>query len=272
MQLGMMGLGRMGANMVRRLLRGGQQCVVYDAHPAAAQALATEGAVAASSVDDVVGKLTPPRAVWLMVPAAVVDQMLGDLTARLRRDDIIIDGGNSYDIDDLRRAESLVAKGIHYLDVGTSGGIWGMARGYCLMIGGPEAAVRRLDPIFKTLAPGRLQPGCLVPAGRVAPGGPDVQHHHLAALVGEPKRPPIEQLEAKRGRLLADEGCGDQLRITRQPPGEERQQPHRDAGSRQNAPGFADLQSMHLGRWHRRRGRFLRARGHDPPPHAPRAS
>jgi len=151
----MMGLGRMGANMVRRLLRGGHQCVVYDAHPAAAQALATEGAVAASSLDDFVGKLTPPRAVWLMIPAAVVDQMLGDLTARLHRDDIIIDGGNSYYIDDLRRAESLVPKGIHYLDVGTSGGIWGMERGYCLMIGGPEAAVRRLDPIFKTLAPGR---------------------------------------------------------------------------------------------------------------------
>jgi 6-phosphogluconate dehydrogenase len=155
MQLGMIGLGRMGANMVRRLVRGGHQCVVYDAHPEAAQALAAEGAVAASSLDDVVGKLTPPRAVWLMVPAAVVDQMLGDLAARLHRDDIIIDGGNSYYIDDLRRAESLVPQGIHYLDVGTSGGIWGMARGYCLMIGGPEAAVRRLDPIFKTLAPGR---------------------------------------------------------------------------------------------------------------------
>ena len=155
MQLGMIGLGRMGANMVRRLLRGGQHCVVYDAHPAAAQGLAAEGAVAASSLDDFVGQLTPPRAVWLMVPAAVVDQMLGDLAARLRRDDIIIDGGNSYYIDDLRRAESLEPKGIHYLDVGTSGGIWGMERGYCLMIGGPDAAVRRLDPIFQSLAPGR---------------------------------------------------------------------------------------------------------------------
>jgi 6-phosphogluconate dehydrogenase len=155
MQLGMIGLGRMGANMVRRLLRGGHQCVVYAAHPAAAQGLAAEGAVAASSLDDFVGKLIPPRAVWLMIPAAVVDQMLGDLATRLRKDDIIIDGGNSYYIDDLRRAESLVSKGIHYLDVGTSGGIWGMERGYCMMIGGPEAAVRRLDPIFKTLAPGR---------------------------------------------------------------------------------------------------------------------
>jgi 6-phosphogluconate dehydrogenase len=155
MQLGMIGLGRMGANMVRRLLRGGHQCVVYDANPQAAQALAAEGAVAASSLDDFVGRLTPPRAAWLMVPAAVVDQMLGDLAARLHRDDIIIDGGNSYYVDDLRRAESLLPKGIHYLDVGTSGGIWGMDRGYCMMIGGPEAAVRRLDPIFKTLAPGR---------------------------------------------------------------------------------------------------------------------
>jgi 6-phosphogluconate dehydrogenase len=155
MQLGMIGLGRMGANMVRRLLRGGHQCVVYDANPGAAQALAAEGAVAASSLDDFVGQLTPPRAAWLMVPAAVVDQTLGDLAARMHRDDIIIDGGNSYYIDDLRRAESLMPKGIHYLDVGTSGGIWGMERGYCLMIGGPEAAVRRLDPIFKTLAPGR---------------------------------------------------------------------------------------------------------------------
>ena len=155
MQLGMIGLGRMGANMVRRLLRGGHQCIVYDANPEAAQALAAEGAVAASSLDDFVGKLTPPRAAWLMVPAAVVDEMLGDLVARMHREDIIIDGGNSYYIDDLRRAESLVPKGIHYLDVGTSGGIWGMERGYCMMIGGPEVAVRRLDPIFKTLAPGR---------------------------------------------------------------------------------------------------------------------
>jgi 6-phosphogluconate dehydrogenase len=155
MQLGMIGLGRMGANMVRRLLHGGHQCVVYDANPQAAQALAGEGAMAAASLDDFVHKLTPPRAVWLMVPAAVVDHMLGDLTDRLQRDDIVIDGGNSYYIDDIRRAGTLMPKGIHYLDVGTSGGIWGQERGYCLMIGGPEQAVRHLDPIFKTLAPGR---------------------------------------------------------------------------------------------------------------------
>jgi 6-phosphogluconate dehydrogenase len=155
MQLGMIGLGRMGGNMVRRLLGGGHQCVVYDANPDAAQAVATEGAVAASSLDDFVQKLTPPRAAWLMVPAAVVDQMLSDLVPRLQKDDIIIDGGNSYYIDDLRRAEGLSPRGIHYLDVGTSGGVWGMERGYCMMIGGPKAAVQHLDPIFKTLAPGR---------------------------------------------------------------------------------------------------------------------
>jgi 6-phosphogluconate dehydrogenase len=155
MQLGMIGLGRMGGNMVRRLLRGGHRCVVYDASADAAHALATEGAVAASSLDEFVQKLTPPRTTWLMVPAAVVDEMLSDLAPRLQQDDIIIDGGNSYYIDDLRRAETLSSRGIHYLDVGTSGGVWGMDRGYCMMIGGPEAAVRHLDPIFKTLAPGR---------------------------------------------------------------------------------------------------------------------
>jgi 6-phosphogluconate dehydrogenase len=155
MQLGMIGLGRMGGNMVRRLLHGGHRCVVYDASPEAAQTLAMEGAVAASSLDDFVRELTPPRAVWLMVPAAVVDETLGDLVPRLQRDDIVIDGGNSYYIDDLRRAEALSPRGIHYLDVGTSGGVWGMERGYCMMIGGPTAAVQYLDPVFKTLAPGR---------------------------------------------------------------------------------------------------------------------
>jgi 6-phosphogluconate dehydrogenase len=155
MQLGMIGLGRMGANMVRRLVRGGHQCVVYDASPEAVRALASEGALAASSLDDFVAKLTPPRAAWLMVPAAVVEKMLDDLAARLQQDDIIIDGGNSYYIDDIRRAGALMPQGIHYLDVGTSGGIWGQERGYCLMIGGPVQAVQHLDPIFKTLAPGR---------------------------------------------------------------------------------------------------------------------
>jgi 6-phosphogluconate dehydrogenase len=155
MQLGMIGLGRMGANMVRRLLRGGHQCVVYDANPQAAQALSSAGAMAAASLDEFISKLTPPRTAWLMVPAAAVDEILSDLAARLQIGDIIVDGGNSYYIDAIRRAEALVPKGIHYLDVGTSGGIWGHERGYCLMIGGPEPALRHLEPIFKTLAPGR---------------------------------------------------------------------------------------------------------------------
>jgi 6-phosphogluconate dehydrogenase len=154
MQLGMIGLGRMGANMVRRLLRGGHQCVVFDMNPTTVQTLVHEGAVGTSSIGELIERLTPPRAVWVMVPAAVVDRTLDDLAARLQHDDIVIDGGNSYYIDDIRRAEDLKVEGIHYLDVGTSGGIWGLERGYCLMIGGPEQAVQQLDPIFKTLAPG----------------------------------------------------------------------------------------------------------------------
>jgi 6-phosphogluconate dehydrogenase len=155
MQLGMIGLGRMGANMVRRLLRNGHQCIVYDASPNAVQVLATDGAIPAASLEEFANKLTPPRAAWLMVPAAVVDKTLSALEVLMQPGDIIIDGGNSYYIDDIHRAEALMAKGIHYLDVGTSGGIWGLERGYCMMIGGPEAAVQHLDPIFKTLAPGR---------------------------------------------------------------------------------------------------------------------
>jgi 6-phosphogluconate dehydrogenase len=154
MQLGMIGLGRMGANMVRRLIRGGHQCVVYDRSPAAVQALVTEGAVGSISLDDFVSKLSRPRAVWLMVPAAVVDGTLADLTARLGKEDIVVDGGNSYYIDDIRRNHELAAQGIYYIDVGTSGGVWGLERGYCLMIGGPNPAVERLDPVFSTLAPG----------------------------------------------------------------------------------------------------------------------
>jgi 6-phosphogluconate dehydrogenase len=153
MQLGMIGLGRMGANMVRRLLRGGHQCVVYDVHPQAVQALAKEGATGASSLDDLAAKLTRPRAVWLMVPAAVVDPTLAQLVPRLAEGDIVIDGGNSYYVDDIRRARELKARGLHYVDVGTSGGIWGLERGYCQMIGGEDEVVKRLDPIFATLAP-----------------------------------------------------------------------------------------------------------------------
>ncbi|HVU89047.1 MAG TPA: decarboxylating 6-phosphogluconate dehydrogenase [Pirellulales bacterium] len=154
MQLGMIGLGRMGANMVRRLLKGGHQCVVYDRNAEAVQQLAKEGATPATSIDEFLNKLSAPRAVWLMVPAAVVESSVKDLAGRLAKDDILIDGGNSYYIDDMRRAADLAPKGIHYVDVGTSGGVWGLERGYCMMIGGPNAAVTRLDPIFKTLAPG----------------------------------------------------------------------------------------------------------------------
>ena len=155
MQLGMIGLGRMGANMVRRLLRAGHQCVVFDRNTEAVGTLAKEGAIGSSSLDDFVDKLTSPRAVWLMVPAAVVDSSLADLITRLKPDDIIIDGGNSYYIDDIRRASELKSRGIHYVDVGTSGGIWGLDRGYCQMIGGETDIIKHLDPIFRTLAPGR---------------------------------------------------------------------------------------------------------------------
>ena len=154
MQLGMIGLGRMGANMVRRLIGGGHECVVFDRMPKTVAALAREKAIGASSVADLVKKLAPPRAIWLMVPAALVDDAIADLLPLLDRGDTLIDGGNSYYVDDIRRARELAAKGIHYVDVGTSGGVWGLARGYCMMIGGATKVVKRLDPIFKRLAPG----------------------------------------------------------------------------------------------------------------------
>jgi 6-phosphogluconate dehydrogenase len=153
-QLGLIGLGRMGANMARRLLRGGHQCVVFDVSTNAIEEIATEGAVSASSLAELSKKLAKPRALWLMVPAGVVDQTIADLLPHLERGDILIDGGNSYYVDDIRRGKELTAKSVHYVDVGTSGGVWGLERGYCMMIGGSEAAVRHLDPIFKTLAPG----------------------------------------------------------------------------------------------------------------------
>jgi len=153
-QLGMIGLGRMGANMVRRLIKDGHRCVVFDHLPEAVKALTRDQAVGVASLADLVKQLDKPRAIWLMVPAAVVDQTIGELVPMLEAGDTLIDGGNSYYIDDIRRAKDLGAKGIHYVDVGTSGGVWGLERGYCMMIGGDREVVQRLDPIFTTLAPG----------------------------------------------------------------------------------------------------------------------
>jgi 6-phosphogluconate dehydrogenase len=155
MQLGMIGLGRMGGNMVRRLLKGGHQCVVYNQSANVVAELVKEKAVGTTSLPDFVKKLTKPRAVWLMVPTGVVDNVIADLLPHLERGDILIDGGNSYYIDDIRRAKELKSKGINYVDVGTSGGVWGLERGYCMMIGGDTDIVKHLDPVFATLAPGR---------------------------------------------------------------------------------------------------------------------
>ncbi|HMH14610.1 MAG TPA: decarboxylating 6-phosphogluconate dehydrogenase [Edaphobacter sp.] len=155
MQLGMIGLGRMGANMVRRLAAHGHQCVGLDHSPQTAEQMAKEKVLtAASSLEDLISKLTKPRAIWLMIPAAAVDETITQITPLLESGDILIDGGNSYYIDDIRRSKDLAPKGIQYVDVGTSGGVWGLERGYCLMIGGPDAAVQHLDPIFQTIAPG----------------------------------------------------------------------------------------------------------------------
>src|SRR5215469_6258193 len=155
MQLGMIGLGRMGANMVRRLLVGGHDCTVFDVSSKAVEELVRDEACGASSLADLVEKLNAPRAIWLMVPAAIVDKTIAELQPVLEPGDIVIDGGNSYYVDDIRRAKELAPKGIHYVDVGTSGGVWGLERGYCMMIGGETAVVKHLDPIFATLAPGR---------------------------------------------------------------------------------------------------------------------
>jgi len=169
MQLGMVGLGRMGANMVRRLMKGGHNCVVFDRSPKSVAELAGEGATGSSSIQNFITKLQKPRAIWLMIPAAVVDPTIAEIAPHLEAGDILIDGGNSYYIDDIRRAKDLQPRGIHYVDVGTSGGVWGLERGYCLMIGGPDKAVQYLDPIFKTIAPG---PGDVPPTpGRERVGG-----------------------------------------------------------------------------------------------------
>src|SRR2546425_3980779 len=169
MQLGMIGLGRMGANMVRRLLKGGHRCVVFDRSPKSVNELVQEKAAGSSSLPDLVTKLEKPRVVWLMVPAAVVEKTITDLLPHLEAEDILIDGGNSYYVDDIRRAKELASKRVHYVDVGTSGGVWGLERGYCMMIGGEKDVVKRLDPIFSTLAPGA---GDIQPTrGREKPDG-----------------------------------------------------------------------------------------------------
>jgi len=155
MKLGMIGLGRMGANMVRRLMKDGHECVVYDRTPAAVTALEKENAIGSSSYADLVQKLDTPRAIWMMVPAAIVDDVIAELKPLLSKDDILIDGGNSYYVDDIRRSKELRESGIHYVDVGTSGGVWGLERGYCMMIGGEDDIVKHIDPILKTIAPGR---------------------------------------------------------------------------------------------------------------------
>ena len=169
MQLGMVGLGRMGANIVRRLERAGHQCVVYDNDPAPGAALAAEGATAASSLADLVAKLDAPRAVWLMVPAGVTGRVIDELAPLLSPGDAIIDGGNSFYGDDITRSHALAAAKIDYIDCGTSGGVFGLERGYCLMIGGPDAAVARLDPIFRALAPGSTPPATARPAAPAIP-------------------------------------------------------------------------------------------------------
>ncbi len=155
MQLGMVGLGRMGGNMVRRLVEHGHECVVYDHSPQVVAELAkTKGVIAASSPEDMVSKLAAPRPIWLMIPAGYVDQSIAQFVPHLKSGDILIDGGNSYYIDDIRRSKDLIPKGIHYVDVGTSGGVWGLERGYCMMIGGEDNVVQHLDPIFQAIAPG----------------------------------------------------------------------------------------------------------------------
>jgi 6-phosphogluconate dehydrogenase len=168
MQLGMIGLGRMGANLVRRLLRDGHRCVGYDRNPDVVKSLEAEGAVGAESIADFVDKLDKPRSMWIMVPAGVVERTLAQLRPLLDPDDVVIDGGNSYYRDDITRAKDLQRDGIHYIDCGTSGGVWGLDRGYCLMIGGEDEPVRRLDPLFKSIAPGQ---GTVEPTPGLTPGG-----------------------------------------------------------------------------------------------------
>ena len=231
MQLGMIGLGRMGANLVRRLMRDGHRCVAYDRNPDVVKSLAAEGATGAESLADFVAKLDKPRAMWIMVPAGVVESTLEQLRPLLDADDIVIDGGNSYYRDDITRAADLKRDGIHYVDVGTSGGVWGLDRGYCLMIGGEDEPVRRLNPIFLTIAPGR---GSAEPT----PGLSQGRHRRagLPALRAERRRA-LRQDGAQRGRVRHDgrdrRGPVDhQARRRRPAPGRDRRGDHAAAQPR----------------------------------------
>src|ERR1035437_3560288 len=211
MQLGMIGLGRMGANMVRRLMKNGHTCVVYDRSAEAVKQLVTEGAVGASSLDEFVAKLTPPRAAWLMVPAAAVDGTLADLAPKMQAGDVLIDGGNSYYVDDIRRQKDLRPKGVHYLDVGTSGGVWGLERGYCMMIGGDADAVQRLDPIFRTIAPG-IGDISRTPGREKASGTAELGYLHCGpAGAGHFVKMVHNGIEYGRRAAYAEGGRGDSL-------------------------------------------------------------
>ena len=196
MQLGMIGLGRMGANMVRRLVRGGHTCVVHDVSADAVRGMAAEGAVGAVSLDDFLAKLQGPRVVWLMVPAGVVEATLTALVPKLSPGDIVIDGGNSYYRDDIDRAKRLAGLGLHYVDCGTSGGVWGLERGYCLMIGGEPGPVKRLEPLFAALAPGNHQASgdeSTAARGYLHCGGNGAGHNRFGSRRGIVAWPPVRQ-------------------------------------------------------------------------------
>ena len=224
MQLGMIGLGRMGANMVRRLLKGGHHCVVFDRSAQAVAELVKEKAIGAASLAEFAKQLAKPRAIWLMVPVGAVDDTIADLLPHLERGDILIDGGNSYYVDDIRRANELRPKGIHYVDVGTSGGVWGLERGYCMMIGGEAEAVKHLDPIFATLAPGR---GDIPPHTRTRKSRRDVRAR-VSALRAEWRRP-SRQDGAQRNRIRLDGGLCRGARAFSKPPMSARNPPRIDA-------------------------------------------
>ena len=241
MQLGMIGLGRMGSNMVRRLMRGGHDCVVYDRSAGAVEALVKEGAIGATSVRDLAQRLAKPRALWLMVPAGVVDDALEELAPQLARGDVVVDGGNSYYVDDMRRAGELAGRGIHYVDAGTSGGVWGLERGYCLMIGGPGDAVQRPDPGFRPLAPGPA--AAPPPPGGAVRGGRGRSHRRQAGAgarrpVSRP-RPAGTRRAGRGGPRRAPRGGRGRARDARAAPRCRRRSGTRAGRCSRRAPGRA---------------------------------